>query len=166
MTFSFDGQRIASGAYDNTVRVWDARNGSPLICIHGHESVVYSVAFSPDGHRIASGSANEARVFDVTSGEQVQRFQGLERIVARVTFSTDGYRLVTGSGDVGADCIKRVWNVASGECLEITHDNDFVWPFVAPSSGTCSSCEMTGSLRMSRLWGYRATRTINTWKWL
>jgi WD40 repeat protein len=46
-----------SGSYDTTVRIWDADThqqiGAPLT---GHTNLVFSVAFSPDGRRIASGS--------------------------------------------------------------------------------------------------------------
>ena len=53
--FSPDGKRIASGSYDQTVKVWDAhRERSPhLQRTHGG---VNSVCFSPDGKRLASGS--------------------------------------------------------------------------------------------------------------
>ena len=57
VAFSPDGTRIASGAGDNTVRLWDAATGQPVgQPLRGHDEVVLSVAFSPDGTRIASGS--------------------------------------------------------------------------------------------------------------
>jgi predicted NACHT family NTPase len=57
VAFSPDGTRIASGAGDNTVRLWDAATGQPVgQPLRGHNEVVLSVAFSPDGTRIASGS--------------------------------------------------------------------------------------------------------------
>ena len=60
VAFSPDGQRIASGSYDQTVRIWDADTdqqiGAPLT---GHTSRVLSVAFSSDGRRIASASVDK-----------------------------------------------------------------------------------------------------------
>jgi hypothetical protein len=56
VAFSPDGERIASGSEDKTVRLWDVNSGKEIAPFKGHESSVWSVAFSPDGNRIASGS--------------------------------------------------------------------------------------------------------------
>ena len=41
---------------DNTVKVWDADTGTEILTLKGHTGQVSSVAFSPDGKRIVSGS--------------------------------------------------------------------------------------------------------------
>ena len=66
-------QRIASGSYDKTVRVWDAATGQPVgQPLTGHTGSVHGVAFSPDGTRIASGSDdNTVRVWDAATGQPV-----------------------------------------------------------------------------------------------
>src|SRR6185436_18413582 len=51
---SSDGSRIASGADDATLRIWDAVRHEPLLTLRGHASGVSGVAFSPDGLRIVS----------------------------------------------------------------------------------------------------------------
>ena len=67
VAFSPDGSKIASGSWDNTVRLWDAENGEQLAVLRGHEGRVASVAFSPDGSRIASGSNDvTVRLWDVS----------------------------------------------------------------------------------------------------
>jgi WD40 repeat protein len=58
VAYSPDGGRIASGAEDNTIKIWDAESGRELHTLKGHTNVVAFVAYSPDGHRIASGSVD------------------------------------------------------------------------------------------------------------
>src|SRR5262249_1254111 len=65
VAFSADGQRLVSGSYDRTVKVWDAQTGQETLTLKGHTNYVLSVAFSPDGKRIASGSQDKTvKVWD------------------------------------------------------------------------------------------------------
>ena len=56
VVFSPAGSRVASGSYDNTVRVWDVQTGQYEHMLQGHSGTVTSVVFSPGGSRVASGS--------------------------------------------------------------------------------------------------------------
>ncbi|MBU2006487.1 MAG: hypothetical protein KKF08_14030, partial [Gammaproteobacteria bacterium] len=47
VAYSPDGKFIASGSYDNTVRVWDAGTGETLKTLQGHTNEVNAVAYSP-----------------------------------------------------------------------------------------------------------------------
>src|SRR5215472_15125153 len=59
---------------------------------------VWSVAFSPNGSRIISGSEDKTvRVWDATSGEELKRLTGHTHWVRSVAFSPDGSRIVSGS---------------------------------------------------------------------
>jgi WD40 repeat protein len=50
-------------SYDRTVRLWDADTGQPFGApLNGHHNQVESVSFSPDGHRLVSGSAGTCRL--------------------------------------------------------------------------------------------------------
>lgn len=51
-----DGKRIATAATDRTVRIRNAATGRLLLTLRGHQNVVTSVAFSPDGRSVLSGS--------------------------------------------------------------------------------------------------------------
>jgi WD40 repeat protein len=53
--FSPDGTRILSGAWDQTVRLWDVASGKELANFAGHNSNVRRVAFSRDGKFALSG---------------------------------------------------------------------------------------------------------------
>ena len=52
--YSLDGQWIASGGMDRTVRLWRAADRLDLAVLHGHTGAVLKVAFTPDGRRLAS----------------------------------------------------------------------------------------------------------------
>ena len=54
MSFSPDGQRLATSSDDGTVKIWDAASGQELLTLRGHLHKVRNVVFSPDGHWLAS----------------------------------------------------------------------------------------------------------------
>jgi WD40 repeat protein len=97
---------------DFAVRVWDVATGKPARSLVGHTAGVGAVAWSPDGARLASGSADGTlRVWDAATGAEVRRAvaHGGAPVWA-VAFSPDGRRLATG----GWDGTVRVWDAAAG----------------------------------------------------
>ena len=57
--FSLDGNTLASGNRDKTVRLWDLKTGKQKQSLKEHLHAIYSVAFSPDGRTLISGSTGE-----------------------------------------------------------------------------------------------------------
>jgi hypothetical protein len=109
-----DGDRIVSGANDDTVRVWDLDSGELLATLTGHETWVEAVAVTPDGDRIVSGSGDRTvRVWDLDSGELLATLTGHEDWVEAVAVTPDGDRIVSGSPDGTV----RVWDLDSRELL-------------------------------------------------
>jgi hypothetical protein len=91
--------------------VWDARTGIPLLELKGHTDTVWGLAFSPDGTRIVTGSADQtAKVWDARTGMPQLELKGHMGVVTGVAFSPDGTRIVTGSSDKTA----KVWDARTG----------------------------------------------------
>lgn len=68
--------------------------------LEGHDCAVYSVAFSPDGRYLASGSEDETiKIWDTTTGEERRTLEGHNHSIYSVAFSPDGRRIASGSYD-------------------------------------------------------------------
>jgi WD40 repeat protein/tRNA A-37 threonylcarbamoyl transferase component Bud32 len=82
--------------------------------LRGHNGGVRSVGFSPDGHRIVTGSLDgTAKLWETVSGKELVTFKGHRAGINSVAFSPDGHRIVTGSLDGTA----KVWEAVSGKVL-------------------------------------------------
>jgi hypothetical protein len=95
--------------------VWDARTGgTPLLDLNGHTGEVFSVSWSPDGTRLATGSSDStAKVWDAASGRELLTLKGYTVWVWSVSWSPDGTRLAT----AGDDGTAKVWDAAGAEAV-------------------------------------------------
>ena len=120
--FSRNGQFLASGGIDHTVRLWKVADpyhpaaiGAPL---EGHDHWVRSVAFSPDNQLLVSGGVDKTvHVWDVADAYH-PKLIGSKEVhkdeVRSVAFSPNGQMVATGSGDRTA----RLWGIADSGHLE------------------------------------------------
>jgi WD40 repeat protein len=68
--------------------------------LRGHDASVYSVAFSPDGKTLASGSEGQTvKLWDARTGQEMATLKGHTDYVSSVAFSPDGKTLASGSWD-------------------------------------------------------------------
>jgi len=100
VAFSPDGQTLASGSSDATIKLWEVRTGKLLTTLEGHSDWVGSMAFGPDGQTLASGSNdNTIKLWEVRTGKLRATLAGHSRWVQSMAFSPDGQTLASGSND-------------------------------------------------------------------
>lgn len=93
VAFSGDGEWLASGGADGTVRVYRVQDGSPS-WVRAHDEAVYSVAFSCDGSQVASGGYDRVvRLWETHSGRPRPTLHRKGR-VGSVAFSPTDPRLL------------------------------------------------------------------------
>ena len=100
LVYSPDGNTIATGSVDATVRLWEADNGNPLHVLVGHRQWVEGLAFTQDGKTLVSGSQDgTVRFWDVHMGrERVTERMNVGFGVRAVRFGPDGKTLYVGGG--------------------------------------------------------------------
>jgi WD40 repeat protein len=98
--------------------IWDAISGAEVSKMQGHKKAVLSVAFSPDGYQIISGSSDKTvRVWHVTTGLQVH---GHKMEIVSVFFSPEGRRIISQSRYESLS-----WDTATGHRLRSTEESDY-----------------------------------------
>jgi WD40 repeat protein/serine/threonine protein kinase len=113
LTFSADGERLASSSFDRTATVWDVANGRAIAQMT-HQDAVVSVAFHPQGRSLLTASLDKtAQVWEMV-GNPVLLTLEHPASVQQFDFSADGSQLVSSS----ADQTLRLWDTQTGEVLQ------------------------------------------------
>jgi WD40 repeat protein len=109
MALSPDDKILATGSYDQKIKLWDVETGKELKTLSGHNGCIFGLAFRPDGKILASASADRTvKLWDVASGERRDTLSQPLKEVYAVAFSPDGKRLAAG----GADNRIRIWEIS------------------------------------------------------
>jgi WD40 repeat protein len=167
MALSPDGKWLAAGgifsARDDeagTIRLYDFVSGELKALMKGHEDAVNSLAFSPDGTRLISGSSDRTAIlWDVSpltaTGDAAKagpailsplhRLKGHTDQIFAAGFTPDGARVVTGADDQDL----RLWRVAdSTEIAVMKGHADKVRSLAIARDGTIASGDRSGEIRL------------------
>ena len=158
VAFSPDGNILASGNDNNTIKLWNASKGECLKTLQGHTDRVWSVVFNPDGTTLASASDDHTvKIWHVRTGEMLKTLQGHTDRVVSVSFNIDGTILASGSEDHTI----KLWDVHAGTCLNtLSGHTSIVWSVAFSPDGillVSSSEDQT-----VRIWDIRNAQTLKT----
>lgn len=106
VSFSPDGQMIASASFDSHVKLWNAKSGKLVTTLHGHVAAVYSCAWSADSRLLVSASKDTTvKLWDVVKQKLHTDLPGHGDEVYAVDWSMDGLCVASG----GKDKAVRLW---------------------------------------------------------
>jgi len=122
-----DGQMLASGSADTTIKLWNLVTGEEVTTLTGHTASVLSIAVSPDGQTLASGSADTTiKLWNLATGEEVTTLEGKSGPVFSTCFVGNSGNLVSIHNGPRATRQMKIWNLASREQTSIATYEDML----------------------------------------
>ena len=115
VSFSLNDKLVAAGDTRGHIYLWQTDTGEQARePFQTNQTIVWSLAFSPDGGRIVSGGSGEvARIWDLSTGQAILELQGNSSLVLSVAWSVDGRLIGTGFNDNTV----RLWDASTGAPL-------------------------------------------------
>jgi predicted NACHT family NTPase len=127
---------------------------------NGKDGFVPSVALSPDGRTLASGSLDKTiKIWNMSTGQEIRTLNGHSIAVFSVAFSPDGRTLASGSGDKTI----KIWNMATGqEILTLNGHSELVLSVAfSPDGRTLASGSWDKTIKIWNILTGQEIRTLN-----
>lgn len=152
VAFSPDGNILASGSVDNTLRLWRVDEAQLLRTMYGHPFPVLTLAFSPDGAYLATGSTDGAiRLWQVSDGRLLRTLQGHGGWINGLAYSPSGAIIMS----CGEDFTVRLWRAFDGQLTDTIDEGMAAITEVtfSPDGQTIAWSEANGTIRLRSLNG-------------
>jgi WD40 repeat protein len=109
-----DGQKLISGSWDDTIKIWDLQTGYLLNTLESHTSDVECVAITPDGQTLVSaGWDNTIKIWDLKTNELLHSLYCSAHVVL-VALTPDGQNFISGE----RDNIIKLWDLKNPEIIK------------------------------------------------
>ncbi len=152
VAFSPEGNLVASGSTDNTLRLWIAKEGRLLRTMVGHNFPVLNVHFTPDGATMVTGSMDGLiRLWQVSNGSLVRTLSGHAGWITGLDVSVDGKLLASSAEDFTV----RLWRLPSGNPIQTIDEGmaEISALHFAPNNRWLGWSEIDGTVRVRALSG-------------
>ena len=133
--FTPDGKTIATGTRQGGLALWDASTGQPTGTLSAQARLLYSLAFSPDGSRVATARRGPTTVWDVAGGSEIARVDGQAAL-----FHPDGSTVTTFERDT-----VLTWDIETQTQLASrrSHVRDITFIALSPKDASLSAAPRT-----------------------
>jgi WD40 repeat protein/serine/threonine protein kinase len=151
-----DGKRIATA--NTRLCFWEPDTLKPQPSKAGHAKKIYRIAFSHDGSRLVTASADHtARTWDAATGAALVEFRGHTKDVLGAVFSPDGKYLATASHDGTA----RLWDASTGKLVRTFtgHIDEVIRVAFAPDGKRLATAGNHGEVKV---WSVATAKVLHT----
>jgi len=162
MSLAFDpqGDTLASGSSDLTIKLWEVRSGKLLHTLKGQPSSVKSLAFDPQGTMLVGGNSNGTiELWEARSGKLLRTFEGHQKVITCVTFDPEAGTLASGS----FDSTVKLWESHTGKLLHTFEGHTGMITSLAfdPKGKMLAS---GGSHSIVKLWEAHSSKLLHTFE--